>query len=504
MAPQPAHNAQPSPSSTALSVAPRVWMDVTGTILGHAGALSPLGAQVLDRALLQFNRVALRADRSAGDPRHVVGMFDGRAWLNLSALRGYLSGPALGRWVGEVDPSLVGRINDHTPAPTDDLRAPHLLPGLVMQGARAMAAAVAGQIQPARAAAQAEAAWGSWQREMRRRVAHPVDARGMTRWVDHLFAPTAHLVVHELMPLIALATTAARNVREPFLGRKDCAPLLQVLGGGLQGHRTTRFLLDAAGKMDQETLLRRHGYLGVRALDVANPRFAEQPAALEMFRSRLPSRDQLEADRDRAQRARKLAVATLAAELSGPLERARFLAAAEVVQELGGLSDWPLDALLWCVSQIRGRLVERAGDSGLGRGGSLEGGAVAEAGAGPDGLPPGTAGWGRLPGTPLMGEPVTDGRAVVSGQARGVLARPGCGPLPDRPVWVLDSLELSQAPWVAQGVACVVSGAVPRGPSVQVAAMLGRPCVCVRPDELPPLGSELEVDGTHGSITVVR
>jgi hypothetical protein len=235
-----------------------------------------------------------------------------------------------------------------------------------------------------------------------------------------------------------------------------------------------------------------------------NPRFAEQPAALELFRSRLPSRDQLEADQARAQRARKLAVATLAAELTGPLERARFLAAAEVVQELGGLSDWPLDALLWCISQIRGRLLERAGEAGLGRGDSLEGGALPDGEAAPGNRSAGAAGWGRLPGTPLTGEPVTDGRAVVSGQARGVLARPGTGPVPERPVWVLDSLELSQAPWVAQGVACVVSGAVPRGPSVQVAAMLGRPCVCVRPDELPPLGTELEVDGTHGAITVVR
>ena len=64
----------------------RVWLDVTGTILGHVGPLSPLGADVLRRGIMHLQRALVRVPRSANDPRNLVGVFDGRAWLNLSAL----------------------------------------------------------------------------------------------------------------------------------------------------------------------------------------------------------------------------------------------------------------------------------------------------------------------------------------------------------------------------------------------------------------------------------
>ena len=481
----------------------RVWMDVTSAILGHAGPLSPLGADVLRSALHQFNRFALRVERPLGDPRNVVGVFDGRAWLNLSALHGYLSMESLGRWVGEVEPALGGHLDTISLAATDDLRAPHLLPGLMMQGARAMAAAVAGQIQPQRSAAQAETAWQAWRTLIDRRAAHPIDQRGLVSWVEHLLAPTAALVVHELMPRIALATTAARTLREPFVHRADCQPLLHALCGGLHGHRTTTMLRDLAGDGDTEALLERHGHNGRGALDVTARSYRDDRASFTALRSALPPVARFEAVHARANQARKLAVSTLASELTGPLDRARFLAAADVVQALGGLSDWPLDALLIALAPIRRTLAELRAAAGWDADPAWGELSLADL----DGLRSGAAPLGAtsmsLPGTPLPAPVPSAPIGLVGGQSGGTLARPSAALQPDRPVWVLDSLHHDALAHVASGVALVVPPGVTAGPALQLAAVLGRPCVQVDGPVDALLGRTVTVDGTAGTVSLV-
>ena len=110
----------------------------------------------------------------------------------------------------------------------------------------------------------------------------------------------------------------------------------------------------------------------------------------------------------------------------------------------------------------------------------------------------------RLPGKPLRGRPDRATRAVVNGQVRGVLARPGVDPVPERPIWILDSAALDQIGWVARSVGCVFAGVVPRGPVVQVATMLGRPCACLPPGALPAPGTRVALDGTRGTVTVAQ
>ncbi len=485
----------------ATRVSRRTWLDVTGTMLGHSSErLSPLGEDVIRRAMMHVQRALVRVPRDASDPRNLVGVFEGRAWLNLSALRGYLSGASVQLWVGEVDPTLDGHIRDHNLPATDDLREREVLPGLMFQGARAMASAVAGQLQPARSAQSAKHAQELWRTLIDRRAGHPIDDRGLLGWVDHLLAPTAAFVADELMPRIALATTALRALRDPFAQRPECRPLLDALCRGVEGHQVCAFL----GLSTAERLVR-FGHWGSGALDIVHPRYADAPSSLPRTSATPAS---LRASLEHARQARELAVSTLASELTGPLDRARFLAAADVVKSLGGLSDWPLDALLVCLQHIR-RAIREVVDA-----------AVQEGTLAPDA-------WAHLTLTdlerirtggrprpyevrPLPGDDIRDhcpvhARGLVAGTAVGVLVEGFAdSPVPtSQTIRVLPSLDAHAAMAIADCAGVVVTRSGVNGPGAIVASVLGRPTAFVPADAVPDMGQQVRLHGETGELEVL-
>jgi len=300
-----------------------------------------------------------------------------------------------------------------------------------------------------------------------------------------------------------MAEAQARFDRDmaPACPEQLTMPLLHALLGGLDGHRASRFVLDAVGEMSDDRFLERYGHLGARVMDVAAPRFDEQPDQLHALRRALPEASRIEADRARAAQARKLAVSTLASELTGPIDRARFLAATEVVQSLGGLSDWALEALSICLAHCRRALL-----------------AVVEAADVPEGLQ-----WsdmrleqiealrtgrsipeavdGPLPGRPLQSGSSRPDSGLVGGIATGTLTHPDADSPPERPIWLLDSVGLAAIPPIASGVGAVVTAPVARGgPAVLVAAMLGRPCVSVSSAASLVPGVRVTVDGERGTV----
>ena len=486
----------PARTSGSVSLAERrVWLDVTGSILWHSGPLSPLGADVLRRAMVHLQRAVVRVSRDPADPRNLMGVFDRRVWLNLSALRGYLSGASVQRWVGEVEPSLVGHIRDQNLPATDDLRVPEVLPGLMFQGARAMASAVAGQLQPKRSAASATAAWSQWLEVLKRRAAHPIDDRGVVAWVDHILSPTAALVADELMPRIALATTASRAIREPFMGRSDCAPLLDAVTRGIGGHRVTTFM-----GLEPSERCARFGHWGPGALDVHTPQDGLRASA---------DRSDPRAFRrafEQARQARRLAVSTLASELHGPLERARFLAAADVVDSLGGLSDWPLDALLHCLDPIRKRLWQLA-EASTGALDLADWGALTlsdleriHGGDAPENDREAT-----LPGTNIRSLcPVTSG-VLVAGPFEGMVVDVGTkSPVaPSETIWRAEHLDMHLAERLTACAGILVARDGAYGPAGVLAAAIGRPCVSVPRGALPEPGRWVRVDRA-GRITAIK
>jgi hypothetical protein len=447
---------------------------------------------------MHLQRALVRVPREPDDPRNLVGVFEGRAWLNLSALRGYLSGASVRRWVEEVEPTLAGHVRDRDLPATDDLRRPDVLPGLVFQSARAMAAAVAGQLQPQRSAASARSARAHWLDTLERRATHVVDERGLVAWVDHLLAPTAALVAGELMPRIALATTARRAIRDPFAHRRDCALLLDATDRGVEGHRVTEFL--AAAPTDRAALF---AHWGPRALDIVQLRFGSQAGAPAWPAVDAPA---FQAAFAQARQARRLACSTLASELTGPLERARFLAAAEVIEALGGLSDWPLDALLRCLQPIRRVLRELAADAEAA--GHLAPGAwgdlrLADFEQICQGRRPQPSNGSALPGADLRKMCPPQAGVLVAGPFKGRMVDIGTpSPVPaSETIWVTERLDLQVAAQLSACAGVVVTGEGAHGPALTAATVLGRPCVFAPRDALPPTGSRVQVDRA-GTVSV--
>ena len=488
----------------------RAWLDVSGSLMGLQGELDPLSADVLARALEHFSRAALRYDGVLRADRGLTGVFDKRVHINVSALLGLLRPGSLAQWVSEVDPLAAPDLLEGGVTSTEDLRDRQLLPGMLMRGARALAAAVAGQFQPAWSRSMADEAWTAWDARIVRRAARPIDTDGFSGWMDRLLAPTAQLVVDELIPRVALSTTACRAVREPFAHRPECQGLLDAIPRALDGSSVCRLVLDlaqVAHKDDADParraawdgLMERHGHRGIAELSVLSPRLSESEAVDQMLRL-LRHYPGLTTRWERAAQARRLAVTTLAADLPGPLERARFLAAAEVVAELGGLSDAPLAALVRVLAPIRARLLavlEPAIDDGRIDWNDVSHLSVDGVDALHRGEAPRFAEPVSLPGRPIRPTQLDVPLGVVGGSARGVPISPTqalerAGPLHAH-VLVAELLAPWMAPLVAASAGVVITGQAGFGPSVTVARAFGRPCVLTgRP---PPPADVLLVDG---------
>ncbi len=472
----------------------RTWLDVTGSLLGHAGELDPLSVDVLARALHHFSHAALRYDGPLPADKGLVGVFDGRVYLNVSALLGLLRPGSLAQWVSEVDPLAAPDVMADGVSSTDDLRELQLLPGLLMRGARALASAVAGQIQPAWSRGVANEAWDAWEARIDRRAARPVGEDGLVAWVDRLLVPTAQLVVDELIPRIALATTACRAVREPFRSRPECAPLLDAVPRALDGSSVCRLVLDladvaqcAADTPERDAawaaLMHRHGHRGERELSLLVPRLSESSAAVDMVAVVAGTPD-LASRWECAVQARKLAVSTLAADLPGPLERTRFLAAAQVVGELGGLSDAPLAALVRVLAPIRAQVrvvLHEACAAGQVDWQDVPHLSLAGVDALARGEAPRFVKSESLPGRRAAPRVPTSPVAVVGGQARGIpisasAALSHSGSLAGH-ILVTDILAPWTAPLVAACAGVVITGTSGYGPAVAVARAFGRPCV---------------------------
>ena len=472
----------------------RTWLDVSGSLMGLHGELDPLSSAVLARALDHFSRAALRYDGVLPADRGLVGVFDSRVHLNISALLGLLRPDSLAQWVSEVDPLAAPDVLAKDVLATDDLRERQLLPGLLMRGARALAAAVAGQLQPAWSRSQADEAWEAWEARIERRASRPIADDGFSGWIDRLLAPTAQIVVDELIPRIALATTACRAVREPFQHRPEYRALLDAVPRALDGSSVCSLVLDLAevARLDAHDparekawndLMRRHGHRGVSELSLLGPRFSEC-AVPEQLAAMLRHTPDLARRWERAAQARKLAVSTLAADLPGPLERARFLAAAEVVAELGGLSDAPLAALVRVLAPIRQRLrtvLEQATQAGRIDWQDVPHLSIEGIDALRRGEPPRFVEAVSVPGVPVQARLEELPLAVVPGKARGRPIHPQdalaqTAPMGSR-VLVTEVLAPWMAPLIGAAAGVVITGRGGFGPSVAVARAFGRPCV---------------------------
>ncbi len=510
-----------------LATSPQVchWLDITCSVFGHTEALSVLGADILRRALTHFSHAAFGRGWPMSRERAVVDVVDGRVWLNLSVVAGWVRVDALSRWLRDVDPLAAAtlRTPGHPLVPAEDVVGIDLFPGLVVRGARALTAAVSGQLQPARARAQVDAAWKSWWGTIQRRSARPVTADNLVEWVDDLLEPTATFVLDALLPRIALATTASRVLRELGDGRPETLALSEAIPRGVEGGATTAWMralatmaarssapsahADAEGTPTDE-FWEAFAHRGPRELDVATPRFGETPDVLTQWADVLRSRPSLVAAWDHAAQTRKLAASTLAADLHRPLDRARFWAAVDVVEHLGGLGDLPVAALVQALWPIRRALMTLAGERmhdvplTLEPLRSMPLAGVAAWLAGHDSVPTPAL---RLAGASWPAVSPSASGSVVGGTGEGPLWRPRFGQAPPSVfVLVTDGLSLSDAPWAASAAAVVVVGDAGLGAALPIVRGWGIPCVVAPAVRTWPEGQWVSVDGTQGIVCIAQ
>lgn len=519
----------------------RLWLDVTLGLLGHPGAVSPLGAEVLGRAFDQLERVALGRVPPRDAPGRLARTGQGRAWLNLSALLGYSRPESLAAWVGGVDPAAGAALSPLDPAhwATDDLQRLELMPSLLFRGARAMGAVFTGRLQPAWSRQLADTAWERWSSTVSARADAPIDD-GLAAWIDRLLSPTAHFVADELLPRIALVTSAQRTLRDTFAHRAACQSLVPALERSLPGaplgssawlmqlsRVATAVSVDEAQALQQGRsvshpqwleLIATHGHRGAQALDVAAPDHHRRPDHLARLVGGLALRFcddglDLASAWEQGVQARGLARSTLAADLSGPMERASFEAAAEVVAALGGLSDAPLAAFRHTLGLVRRRLetvlepAVSAGALSWEEVGALALEDVDALAADSATTRVATGRWLPTPDLPLTGGPA-EWVGVAGGEAVGELRR-CAGPLPVASrkgvVWLVDALSADDLPavWAASAVLVRASGGL--GPGLGAVRSVGRPVVVGVGGSLDGVvdGAQVWVDGATGAVQVV-
>ena len=350
--------------------------------------LSPAGTSALAGLLSAASLTALGRDvtKNAGDT--IAFAVAGRLLLNVSNTMSLVPKAAIESFIGSLD-GLAGRAiaaADEATYRGPWTRSESL--ALLLRKAPPKVARVASSVRdPQRALESAHATFASTVQALRARRDDP---RPVDVVRDEVLRMGAGTVFADLLPRFIASKVAMGAIRKLFPSPSpETAKHIAALDTGLSGNVTVEMglALEAAAALlpddigDDDLVARvargeapaafqaawrafidRYGHRGPRELDIAAPRFREDPRMLlhQAVQQRRRVAPSTETPRAAATRARREAVAALTQETRGPLRRAAFKHLARVIELLGGLRESPKFVLITALDVIRTQML-RAG-----------------------------------------------------------------------------------------------------------------------------------------------
>jgi pyruvate,water dikinase len=383
------HLALPPDMVTARGAQKRLYWDLTISVQGLFEPMSPMGTAILSTMVGEASRRILGRVLTEELDDAIVTARHGRLYMNLSNVLMLADKAFLVGATPVIDPllsaALAGLDEAEYRSGKDDLKK---VPWSLLWSAPARAA----QIFEARLLP--EHARRGIERELARHVGEVHALAGEGRPFGELYADvmerTVRMMFEEILPFFAVSKLAMKRIRGIF---EDATPeqraLVDRLDQSLPGNVTVEMGLALAelsrlvprGRTAAELeralaggeagemavfakawgeFLGRYGHRGPRELDVAAPRYRDQPRMLLEQIVQLAGADPEQgpiAVYERSQRERHDAFEALSevAHARGWLSHKRFQSLYRVVESLGGYRETPKFCLILAVDLIRGR-----------------------------------------------------------------------------------------------------------------------------------------------------
>lgn len=383
------HFALPPSMVTPPGARKRLYWDVTISVQGFFQAISPLGEQCFRALLAAASSLVFGKDLTASIDTTVPFVAGGRLWINLSntlTLSSLAAHESLMQLMDPVCAQALGSVDEQS------YRGEHSIKqipwSLIWSAPEKAAQILEARLAPEHAKKSVE----------RAREQHWHDLRAMTTerdtdlraFASQALQAAAHTVFAEILPYFAVSKLAMSRLRDVLV---DLTPEQQLdiakLDQSLPGNVTVEMglaLAELAAALPADTGLEAleaglaartlppaflagweafiagYGHRGPREIDIAAPRFREEP---RMLLTQLASLTSSGADSaltpralyERSQRERREAFARLAeaARAHGFIAHQRFRSLAKVVECLGGLRETPKFHIVLAFDAIRTR-----------------------------------------------------------------------------------------------------------------------------------------------------
>lgn len=339
-----------------------LYLDATISVQGLLRPLSVMGTSVLRRFLMAVTQEVFGRDLVDPDENFVVTAVCGRLYLNLTNLFGLLSRERFCSFFENMDPVAAETVRHLDP---QLYPASHSLEGLKLD----LLWNVPGKLlHVAEARLMPDSAY---QRVMKAADEHVLALAGLRgkplgEAAEEVFPLTAKLLFQYMVPVAVVGRLARERLRALFPSghADDLDKLDRALPGnvtvemGLELNRLAQLATD--GEQPPEgwgAFLDRYGHRGPRELDIAAPRYRDQPKVLldQLVQLRGVEHPDHKLARDAAQA--RLAEAVKS---QGWLRTAGFNSLAKVYERLGGMRETPKFYVIKSIDMLRTKILEEA------------------------------------------------------------------------------------------------------------------------------------------------
>ena len=375
----------------------RLYLDLTISVQGLFEPISVMGTSVLRMLFRHASREVFGSDISTDILRTLPYITSGRIYLNLSNVLAVASKEKVAgafRLLDGLAADALAQIDEET------YRAESFHKGSLMLGALnripdRVLNIIEGRLMP-------ERALEGCQRRAEEHLTAVRDLVGkrlsVVELANELASQTVELIMRETLPLTFISRRAMSEMKalcddqpelESHLDRIDrslpnnvtvemglalerAAGLLPAGSGALESAEALGCAIEERALPDEfltawRDFLERYGHRGPRELDVAAPRFHDDPQLLyeQMIQARRlePGEESQEQAFDRCQRERREAFEALSdhvRESSGWFQAKRFASQYHVMETLGGLREAHKFYLIHTIDKIRSRLLDEA------------------------------------------------------------------------------------------------------------------------------------------------
>jgi len=351
-----------------------LYIDVTIVVQGLYKPISAMGTSVL-RLLVKTAGSQLFGLNLLGDPhKSVVIAENGRLYLNVSHLLGMFGHEKVSKMLANMDPNSSRALAETDASQYTAPHEGHLHPPLQLLAQLPEIALhlVEARLLPEHAHKNAQKEIARYRSEVREMAGDPMPVWELA---DQLISKIFKFIRHTTIPLFVGSRLALEHMKGIAIAGGASEELLGRLERALPNNVTTEMglalyhlaMLEPEGstfKEEWQRFIDLYGHRGPIELDIASPRYRDQPQMLidqiASLRPTAQSEDNPQARFDKAQVERHEAYETICEAVQkkeGWLQLKRFQSLYKVYETLGGYRELHKYLLIFAIDQLRARLI---------------------------------------------------------------------------------------------------------------------------------------------------